>query len=103
MAEAVEFADVDHGKDLGKFMGASSVSDVTVNGIVMPKVAKVGSARARARTRAAVSDVSDVSDSAGLPRPPPAYRHVLHFGLYNPMHLEAGAEGRTGNRLRHPR
>jgi hypothetical protein len=100
MAEAVEFADVDHETDLGRFMGASSVSDVTVHGIVMPKVAKVGSARACARTR---EGLSDVSDSAGLPRPPPAYRHVLHFGLYNPMHLEAGAEGRTGNRLRHPR
>jgi hypothetical protein len=30
MAEAVEFADVDHGRDLGGFTVASSVSDVTV-------------------------------------------------------------------------
>jgi hypothetical protein len=30
VAEAVEFADVDHGADLGMRGGASSVSDVTV-------------------------------------------------------------------------
>jgi hypothetical protein len=90
MAEALEFADVDHGRDLGKFMGASSVSDVTVNGIVMPKVAKVGSARACARMR------ERVVGCVGFRRPPPAYRHVLHFGLYNPMHLNAGARGEDG-------
>jgi hypothetical protein len=52
MAEAVEFADVDHGRDLGCFTAASSVIDVTViSGIRTPKVAKVGSAT-RAHGRA---------------------------------------------------
>jgi hypothetical protein len=62
MAEAVEFADVDHGRDLGRFAAASSVTRVTVIcGIGMPKVAKVGtSTRVCAR-----EGLSDVSDSVG--------------------------------------
>jgi hypothetical protein len=55
MADAVEFADVDHAADVGPFVTASSVSNVTGRaGLMMPEVAKVGSdtcAQARGRTR----------------------------------------------------
>jgi hypothetical protein len=77
MAETVEFADVDHGSDLGRFMYASSVRRVTItSGIRMPKVAKVGTT-ARVRARAGGCRMCRIPSASS------AYRHVLHFCLYN--------------------
>jgi hypothetical protein len=74
MAEAIEFADVDHGSDLARRFMASSVSDVPVrHGIQMPKVAKVGTSTrareeiARNRRRKFPSKRSDCSDATRAP------------------------------------